>query len=176
MEYNFSRTLDANNSVLLLVDYQDSLLYGIESHSCTDIKNNVIALAKGAQTLGIPAVLTTIRSKANGPFFSEIIEIFPNAPLIDRQLPSFDVLEDHELLETIQQTGKKQLVLSGLWTSMCMVHTTLHGLRMGFDVLGVADTSGSEALESHNAALQRLIEDGAVCTCHLNAGRFRMDS
>lgn len=175
MEYNFSRTLDANNSVLLLVDYQDSLLDGIDSHNCTDIKNNVIALAKGVQALDIPAILTTIRAKANGPFFPEIIEIFPDALLIDRQLPSFDVLEDHKLLDAINQTGKKQLVLSGLWTSMCMCHTTLHGLRMGFDVLGVADTSGSEALESHNAALKHMILDGAICTCHLNAGRFRMD-
>ena len=175
MEYNFSRTLDVNNSVLLLVDYQESLLEDIELHSRADIENNVLALAKGVEALGIPAILTTIRAKANGPFFREIIEIFPNAPLIDRQLSSFDVLEDRELLDALQQSGKKQLVLSGLWTSMCMCHTTLHGLSMGFDVLGFADTSGSQILESHNAALQKLIKDGAVCTCHLNAGRFRMD-
>ncbi len=175
MEYNFSRTLDANNSVLLLVDYQDSLLDGIDSQSCMDIKNNVISLTKVVHSLGIPAVLTTIRAKSNGPFFPEIIEIFPHASLIDRQLPTFDVLEDPELLDAIKQTGKKQLVLSGLWTSMCMCHTSLHGLRMGFDVLGIMDTAGSESLDSHNTALQHMIDDGAVCTCHLDTGRFRMD-
>lgn len=172
---DFWRIKDANNSILLLVDYQDRLFDGIESQNCTDIKNNVIALAKGAQELGIPAVLTTIRAKINGPFLPEIIEIFPYASLIDRKEPSFDVLEDHELLAAVQQTGKKQMVLSGLWTSMCMCHTSLHGLRVGFDVLGVMDAAGAEDLETHTAALQRMIQDGAVCTCHLDAGRYHLD-
>ncbi len=171
MKNIFSQTLDANNSILLLVDYQDRLFESIESHNCTDIKNNVIALAKGAQVLGISAVLTTFRAQINGPFLLEIVEIFPHASLIDRKLPSFDVLEDHELLEAIKQTGKKQLILSGLWTSMCMCHTSLHGLRLGFDILGVMDTTGSEALEPHTAALLRMLQGGAVCTCHLDGVR-----
>ncbi|HWP98004.1 MAG TPA: isochorismatase family protein [Syntrophomonadaceae bacterium] len=176
MEANFLKTLDANNSILLLVDYQDKLFDNIESNSCTDIKNNVIALAQGAEALGISAVLTTIRAKTNGPFLPEIVEIFPHALLIDRKLPSFDILEDRELMEALKQTGKKRLVLSGLWTSMCMCHTSLHGLRVGFDILGVMDTTGSERLEAHTAALQRMIEDGAICTCHLDADRFHMDA
>jgi len=176
MKNVFSRNLDANNSILLLVDYQDRLFDGIESHSCTDIKNNVIALADGAQALGIPALFTTFQAKVNGPFLPELVEIFPHASCIDRQLASFDILEDHELLAVIKQSGKRQLLLSGLWTSMCMCHTSLHGLREGFDVLGVTDTTGSVALEQHNAALQHMIQDGATCTCHLDTSRFRTDT
>ena len=176
MKNVFSRNLDADNSILLLVDYQDRLFDGIESHSCTDIKNNAIALANGTQALGIPAVLTTFQAKVNGPFLPEIVEIFPHALLIDRKLASFDILEDHALLAVVKRSGKKQLLLSGLWTSMCMCHTSLHGLREGFDVLGVTDTSGSVGLEQHNAALQHMIQDGATCTCHLDAGRFRTDA
>ena len=176
MKEVFSKNLDADNSILLLVDYQDKLFDGIDSQSCTDIINNVIALAEGAQALGIPVVLTTIRTKVNGPFLPEIIEILPHALLIDRKLPSFDIFQDHQLREALEQSGKKQLVLSGLWTSMCMCHTSLHALQMGFDVLGVTDTSGSESLEPHNAALLRMIQDGAVCTCHLDAGPFRKNA
>ena len=176
MKNVFSRSLDADNSLLLLVDYQARLFDGIEPHSCTDIKNNVIALAIGAQALGIPAVLTTFQAKVNGPFLPEIVEIFPQASLIDRQLSSFDIFEDHALLGAVKHSGKKQLLLSGLWTSMCMCHTSLHGLREGFDVLGVTDTSGSVALEQHNAALQHMLKDGAICTCHLDADRFRTDA
>ena len=176
MKNVFSRNLDADNSILLLVDYQDRLFDGIDSHSCTDIKNNAIALANGAQALGIPAVFTTFQAKVNGPFLPEIVEIFPHASIIDRKLSSFDILEDHELLEAVKQSGKKQLLLSGLWTSMCMCHTSLHGLRDGFDVLGVNDTTGSASLGPHNAALQHMIQDGATCTCHLDADRFRTDA
>jgi len=167
MKNNILRTLDTNNSILLLADYQNGLLDGIESHSCTDIKNNAIVLAESAQSLGISAVLTTFRAEENGPFLPEIVAILPDASIIDRKLHLFDVLENLELQNALQQSGKKHLVLSGLWTNMCMCHTSLHGLRMGFDVLGVMDTTGSETLEAHNAALIRMLQDGAVCTCHL---------
>jgi nicotinamidase-related amidase len=70
MDNVFSRTMDANNCILLLVDYQDRMFDGIESHNCRDIKNNVIALAKSAQALGISAVLTTIDARANGLFLT----------------------------------------------------------------------------------------------------------
>ncbi|NLB52718.1 MAG: isochorismatase family protein [Syntrophomonadaceae bacterium] len=167
MENNILRTLDTNNSILLLVDYQHGLFDGIESHNCTDIKNNAIALAKGAQSLGILAVLTTFQAEVNGPFLPEIATILPDAEIINRKTHSFDVLDNPELLNALQNSGKKHLVLSGLWTNMCMCHTSLHGLRMGFDVLGVMDATGAEALEPHNAALLRMLQDGAMCTCPL---------
>ncbi len=165
MENRFLKTLDSSNSVLLLVDYQARMFYGIESHGRTEIKNNAIALAKGAQILGIPTVLTTIGAKGNGVFLPEIVELFPGSTIIDRKIPSFDAFEDEDVLEAVNKTGKKQLVLSGLWTSMCMSLTSLHGLRAGFDLFGVMDTAGSESLDAHNIALQRMIQAGVVpCT------------
>jgi nicotinamidase-related amidase len=165
MENKFSKSLDAGNSVLLLVDYQARMFYGIESHGRTEIKNNVMALAKGAQILGVPTVLTTIGAERNGPFLAEIVEMFPGSTIIDRKMPSFDAFEDQDVLELVNRTGKKQIVLSGLWTSMCMSLTSLHGLRAGFDVFGVMDTAGSESLDAHNMALQRMIQAGVVpCT------------
>lgn len=75
MENKFCKLLEANNSVLLLVDYQARMVYGIESHDRTTLKNNVMALAKGAQVLGIPTILTTINAKNNGIFLPEIVEM-----------------------------------------------------------------------------------------------------
>jgi nicotinamidase-related amidase len=150
---------------LVLVDYQARMFYGIESHSRTDIKNNVMALAKGAQILGIPTVLTTIGAASNGPFLPEIVEMFPGANVMDRTLPSFDAFEEQEVLDAVKQTGKQQVVLSGLWTSMCMCHTALNGLRTGFDLFGVMDASGSETLDAYNMAVERMIQAGVVpCT------------
>lgn len=165
MENKFCKLLEANNSVLLLVDYQARMVYGIESHDRTSLKNNVMALAKGAEVLGIPAILTTINAKNNGAFLPEIVEMFPDSPVIDRKMPGFDAFDDKELLDTVKKTGRKQLVLSGLWTSMCMSLTSLHGLRAGFDVFGVMDAAGSETLYAHNMAVERMIQAGVVpCT------------
>jgi isochorismate hydrolase len=118
MENKFSKLLEATNSVLLLVDYQARMVYGIESHDRTSLKNNVMALAKGAEVLGIPAILTTINAKNNGVFLPEIVEMFPDSPVIDRKMPGFDAFDDKELLDAVKKTGRRQLVLSGLWTSM----------------------------------------------------------
>ena|SRR5665811_358137 len=165
MENKFCKLLEANNSVLLLVDYQARMVYGIESHDRTTLKNNVMDLAKGAQVLGIPTILTTINAKNNGVFLPEIVEMFPDSPVIDRKMPSFDAFDDKELLDAVKKTGRKQLVLSGLWTSMCMSLTSLHGLRAGFDVFGVMDAAGSETLYAHNMDVERMIQAGVVpCT------------
>ena len=165
MDNRFARPLDPNSSVLLLVDYQARMFWGATSHDPTYVKNNVMALAKGAQILGIPTVLTTIGAKNNGAFLPEIVDMFPSVQVIDRKVPTFDAFEDREVLDAVRKTGRKQLVLSGLWTSMCMALTALRGLREGFDVFGVTDAAASESLDAHNMAVQRMIQAGVVpCT------------
>lgn len=165
MDKKFTKMLEANNSVLLLVDYQARMFWGAASHDPTYVKNNIMALAKGAQILGIPIVLTTIGAKNNGAFLPEIVKMFPNTVVIDRKIPSFDALEDKKVFNAVKKTGRKQLVLTGLWTSMCMSITSLHGLREGFDVFGVMDAAASESLDAHNTAVQRMVQAGVVpCT------------
>ena len=165
MDNKLSKSLEAHSSVLLLVDYQARMFWGAISHDPTYVKNNVMALSKGAEILGIPTVLTTIGAKNNGAFLPEIVEMFPDVPVIDRKVPSFDAFEDKEVLDAVKKTGRKQLVISGLWTSMCMAITALRGLREGFDVFGVMDAAASESLAAHNMAVQRMIQAGVVpCT------------
>jgi len=169
MDNKFTKSLEANNSVLLLVDYQARMFWGATSHDPTYVKNNVMALAKGAQILDIPVVLTTIGAKNNGAFLPEIVEMFPDSPVIGRKVPSFDALEDKEVFNGVKKTGRKQLVLTGLWTSMCMAITSLHGLQEGFDVFGVMDAAASESLDAHNMAVQRMVQAGVIpCTLDAN--------
>lgn len=165
MDNKFTETLEPKNSVLLLVDYQARMFWGASSNDPTYVKNNVMALAKGAEILEVPTVLTTIGAKNNGEFLPEIVEMFPGSPVIDRKIPSFDAFEDKEVLNAVRKTGRKQLVLSGLWTSMCMALTALRGLREGFNVFGVMDTASSESVDAHQMAIKRMIQAGVVpCT------------
>lgn len=162
MENKFANSLDTDKSVLLLIDYQRTMLYGVESGDRTLIKNNVIALAKGAAVFDIPTVLTCINEKRNGHFFPEITDALPGINVINRQNPCFDAMDDEEVSLSVQQKNRRQLVVSGLWTSMCFAHTALHGLRAGYDVFGVVDAAGGESRDSHNMAVLRMIQAGVV--------------
>jgi nicotinamidase-related amidase len=165
MENKFTESLEAKNSVLLLVDYQARMFWGAPANDSTYVKNNVMALAKGAEILEVPTVLTTIGAKNNGEFLPEIVAMFPGSPVIDRKIPSFDAFEDKEVFNAVKTTGRKQLVLSGLWTSMCMSFTALRGLREGFSVYGVMDAASSESVDAHKMAIHRMIQAGVVpCT------------
>jgi nicotinamidase-related amidase len=119
MENSHIQPLEAKSSVLLLIDYQPQMLFGVESHDRTLIKNNVLGLAKSAQILGVPVVLTSIGEGGfSGKFFPELLEMFPKNELIDRTVPGFDALDDPAVLKAVKKTGRSQLVLTGLRTSM----------------------------------------------------------
>ena len=162
MKNIFSNSLDADKSVLLLIDYQRGMFYGVESGDRTLLKNNVIALAKGAAIMEVPTVLTSIGESKNGPFFREITALHPGNPVIARKLPCFDAMEEPEVESAVKAANRRQLVISGLWTSMCFAHTALHSLRSGYEVFGVIDTAGSESKEAHDIAVQRMIQAGVV--------------
>jgi nicotinamidase-related amidase len=157
------KSLVASDGVLLLIDYQARKFYGVESHSRTEIKNNVMALAQGASIMGIPTVLTTMQAGKGGPFMPEIVAMFPGISALDRK--SINVFDETDVRETVKSTGKKQLVISGLWTSICVCLPALEGIRSGYDVFVVVDAGGSESLDSHNTAIMRMVQAGVVpCT------------
>jgi nicotinamidase-related amidase len=157
--------LDAATSVLLIVDHQVNLYNGIVSHKPSYVKNNMLALATGASLLDIPVVLTAISPQTNGPTIPEITELFPDIGVINRSFPSFDAFDEKAVLDEVRSSGRRQVVVTGLWTSMCMSFTAQRGLQEGFEVFGVMDTSGSESLDAYNMAVQRMIHAGVVpCT------------
>lgn len=165
MDTKFYESLETDSSVLLLVDYQARMFWGARAKDPTYVKNNVVALARGAQILDVPTVLTTINAKYNGDFLPEIVEMFPGISVIDRKVRSFDAFEDNDVFDAVKKTGRKQLVLSGLWTSMCMAFTALRGLREGLNPFGVMDAASSESEDAHNMAIERMIQAGVVpCT------------
>jgi nicotinamidase-related amidase len=154
--------LTPENSVLLLVDYQPAMFKGVGSGNRTIIKNSVLATAKAASILGVKTVLTSIFPKGNGEFIKEITDLFPNQKVIARELPSFDALEDKNVLAAIKATGHNKLVVSGLWTSMCFAFTALHGLREGMDVYGLMDAAGDATPDAHKYGIKRMLQAGVI--------------
>jgi nicotinamidase-related amidase len=163
---NFTKRLSPESSALLLVDYQPQMLAGVAHHDRTKIRDNVLGLAKGASLFKIPTVLTSINQDGfGGKFFPELTELFPQSKLIDRvSSPTYDALDDPVVLEALKKTGRKQVVVSGLWTSICFAFTALHCLKEDYQVFGVMDTAGSESLEAHEAGVSRMIQAGVIPT------------
>lgn len=150
------------NSVLLLVDYQPGMFKGVSSGNRTSIKNSAVAAAKAASILGVPAVFTSIGPKLNGEFISEIAGLFPNQEVFARTMPSFDAFEDERVLKAVKQTGRKKLVVSGLWTSMCFAYTAIHGIKEGMDVYGLVDAAGDASPIAHEFGIKRMMQAGMM--------------
>lgn len=150
------------NSVLALVDYQPSMFKGVASGDKTIIRNAAFCAAKAASILGIPVVLSSINPKFNGEFISEITSLFPRQEVFARKVPSFDAFEDERNWNALKKTGRKKLVISGLWTSMCFAYSALHALKGGFEVYGLMDSAGDSTLDAHKYGVKRMLQAGVV--------------
>lgn len=154
--------LTDENSALVLVDYQPTMFAGVASGDKTIIRNAAYCAAKAAQILKVPVVLSAINPAGNGKFLAEIADLFPGQEVYARAVPSFDAFEDEKTLNAFKKTGKKKLVVSGLWTSMCFAYTALHGIREGYEVYGLIDAGGDSTPDAHKYGVERMIQAGVV--------------
>jgi nicotinamidase-related amidase len=154
--------LSDKNSALVLVDFQPSMFKSISSSDKVIIKNAAIGAAKAAQILGIPVVLSSISPKGNGAFIPEITSIFPGQEVFARKVASFDAFEDESTWNAFLATGRKKLVISGLWTSMCFAYTSIHALKAGYEVYGLMDAAGDSTPDAHRYGVERMLQVGVV--------------
>lgn len=154
--------LTDKNSVLVLVDYQSAMFKGVASGDKTIIKNAAVCAAKAASILGIPVVLSAINPQNLGAFIPEITKLFPNQEAIARTIPSFDAFEDERTWNAFKKTGRKKLVVSGLWTSMCFAYTAIHALREGYEVYGLMDAAGDSTVDAHKFGIKRMLQVGVI--------------
>lgn len=153
--------LDKNNAAVLLVDHQTGLLSLVRDIQPDTFKNNVLALADLARYFNLPTILTTsFEDGPNGPLVPELKEIFPDAPFIARpgQINAWD---NEEFVAAVKATGKKQLIIAGVVTEVCVAFPTLSALAEDFDVFVVTDASGTFNEITQQSAWQRMAAQGA---------------
>lgn len=153
--------LDKNDAAVLLVDHQTGLLSLVRDIHPDTFKNNVLALADLAKYFELPTILTTsFEDGPNGPLVPELKELFPDAPYIARpgQINAWD---NEDFVAAVKATGRKQLIIAGVVTEVCVAFPALSALAEGFDVFVVADASGTFNELTRNSALDRMIAAGA---------------
>lgn len=153
--------LDKNNAAVLLVDHQAGLLSLVRDMDPDRFKNNVLALADLARYFQLPTILTTsFEDGPNGPLMPELKQLFPDAPYVARpgQINAWDNVD---FVDAIKATGRKQLIIAGVVTEVCVAFPALSALEEGFDVFIVTDASGTFNEVTRHAAWSRVVDAGA---------------
>lgn len=159
MSFKYKR-LDKNQAAVLLVDHQTGLINLVQDYTPNEFKNNVLALADIARYFKLPTVLTTsFEQGPNGPLVPELKEILPNAAYIPRpgQINAWD---NEDFVKAVKATGKKQLIIAGVVTDVCVAFPALSALEAGYDVFVCVDASGTINKDMRDAALLRMAHAG----------------
>ena len=155
------KLLTPDNTVFLFVDHQPQMFFGVQNADRQLVINAVEGMAKTAKIWDIPTVLTTVAAETfSGPIISQIQRVFPDKTPIDRT--TVNAWEDERVVEAVKATGRKKIVLAGLWTEVCALLPTLSALDQGYEVYVVTDASGGVSTEVHEMAITRMRDAGAV--------------
>lgn len=155
------RRLDKNEAAVLLVDHQAGLLSLVQDFAPAEIKNNILALAEIARYYKLPTILSTsFEQGPNGPILPELKEMFRGSPYIARpgQINAWD---NEEFVEAVRKTGRKQLIIAGIVTEVCVAFPVLSALEAGYEVFVVTDASGTFNEVTRQAAWARMVAAGA---------------
>jgi nicotinamidase-related amidase len=107
-------------------------------------------------------VLSAIGPQRNGEFMADITKIFPGQEVFARAVLSFDAFEDEKTWNAFKKTGRKKVIVSGLWTSMCFAYTALHALKEGYEVYGLMDAAGDSTPDAHKYGIKRMLQAGVI--------------
>ena len=148
--------LDKENAAVLLVDHQAGLLSLVRDIDPDRFKNNVLALADLAKYFKLPTILTTsFETGPNGPLVPELKELFPDAPYIARP-GNINAWDNEDFVKAVKATGRKQLIIAGVVTEVCVAFPALSAIEEGYDVFVVTDASGTFNEVTRHAAWLRM--------------------
>ncbi|MER5210578.1 hydrolase [Streptomyces sp. NPDC002838] len=153
--------LTPDNCTVLFVDHQPQMFFAAGSGDRTAVINSTVGLAKAAKVFDVPVVLSTVAAESfSGPLLPQLADVFPDQKIIDRT--TMNAWEDVAFVEAVKATGRKKLVIAGLWTEVCVVLPVLSAISQGYEVYVVTDASAGVSPQAHEHAVQRMVQAGAV--------------
>ena len=152
--------LTPDNCVIAMIDLEPQMLFGVGNFDRQAIINANVALAKAARVFDVPVVLTTVESKSfSGYMWPQIQAIFPDYKPIERS--SMNSWDDKNFVSAIEKTGRKKIVLSGLWTETCIALPTIQAIHDGYEIYVAEDCCGDVSQLAHDNAMKRVVQAGA---------------
>ena len=156
--------MDVDDTVLLLLDHQSGLFQTVKDVTVAELRANVIALTRIATLLKLPIITTaSVPDGPNGPPMPEIAELAPQALYVPRH-GEVNAWDNDQFVKTVRETGKKTLIMAGVWTSVCVMFPALDAKAAGYNVYAVMDASGDPTEMRSHTTLARFVQSGVVPT------------
>jgi nicotinamidase-related amidase len=135
--------IDKNNAALLIIDHQVGLFQIVGDYSPAEYKNNILAFSALGKVFNLPVVMTTsAETGPNGPLPREILEMHASSPLIKRN-GEVNAWDNEEFRDAVKATGKKQLIVAGITTDVCVLFLSLSLVQEGYTVFACTEASGT---------------------------------
>ena len=156
--------LDASDTAILLLDHQAGLFQTVKDIELAELRRNVVMLAKLATLLKIPVITSASEPGGpNGPLMPEIHEFAPHAVYVPRK-GEVNAWDNEDFVKTVRATGRKTLIIAGVWTSVCVMFPALDAKAAGFKVYAVIDASGDPSDLASRTTLARFAQAGVIPT------------
>ena len=159
-------TFSPSNSALLLIDHQLGTMKLIKNIPLDLARRNTLALAKTAKILKLPVVLTSSQEEnLQGPLMPELEKILPEAFAARvKRAGIVNAWNDPNFKTAVEATGRRNLIMAGVTTDVCLVYPTISACREGYQVQAVLDASGSPYELSQEMSRRRMEREGLVLT------------
>lgn len=154
--------LTPDNCQIIFIDHQPQMAFGVSSIDRQTLKNNTVMLAKAAKLFGLPTIITTVETESfSGYAYPELLDVFPDHDILERT--SMNSFDDQNVRDALAESGKKKVIVSGLWTEVCNQLFAFSAMADGdYEIYMVADASGGTSIDGHNYAMQRMIQAGVI--------------
>jgi nicotinamidase-related amidase len=151
--------LTPQNAALVVIDYQPSQVQTVSSMDHELLVANIVSVARTAKAFDVPVVFSTVNvANGQGPTVPELKTVLSDSPEIDRT--EINSWENADFRRAVEATGRKKLIMTALWTEVCLAFPSLDAMREGYEVYPVVDAVGGTSPEAHRAGLERIVQAG----------------
>lgn len=157
----YHKLFTAEDSAVVFIDHQPQMTFGVANIDRASLINNVTLLAKVAKEFNVPTVLTAVETESfSGYIWPQLLDVFPGQEVVERS--SMNSWDDEGFRAAVKATGRKNILMTGLWTEVCVTWPTIEMLGEGYNIYVVEDCCGATSPAAHEAALSRMVQAGAV--------------
>lgn len=157
----YHKLYTADDCVVVFIDHQPQMTFGVANIDRASLINNVTLLAKVAKEFKVPAILTAVETESfSGYVWPQLLDVFPGQAVIERT--SMNSWDSMDFRTAIEASGRKNIIICGLWTEVCVTWPTIEMLGAGYNVYLVEDCCGATSAAAHEASLSRMVQAGAV--------------
>src|SRR5437867_9222196 len=158
---NHHKLYTPKDSAVVFIDHQPQMTFGVANIDRATLINNVVLLAKVAKEFNVPTIITAVETESfSGYVWPQLLDVFPGQQVVERS--SMNSWDDAGFRKAIEATGKKNIIMTGLWTEVCVTWPTIEMLGAGYNIYVVEDCCGATSAAAQEAALSRMVQAGAV--------------